>query len=147
MVIRSTRSTTIDQDVEKPEITGYRAENSIRAETGEMDLAGPLIDAAVAAGANRIESLNFILRDDTKTRADAIASASRDAQAQAIALAASLGVKLKRVYSATTAAEVRPVPIAMRAMAMSSAGENAPTPVEPGEVTVPARVTLIYELE
>ena len=37
------------------------------------------------------------------------------------------------------------MPIAFRAMA--SGGANVPTPVEAGEVTVPAHVSLVYEIE
>ena len=132
---------------ENPRIVGYRAENSITVETGALDLAGSLIDAAIAAGANHVNFLNFTLRDDTKTRSEAIASASKDAQAQAAALAASLGVKLKRLYHATTASEVRPIRMMAGARAASAMAMNAPTPVEPTEITVPAHVSLIYEIE
>lgn len=132
---------------EKLQIIGYRAENSIRAETTAMKLVGPLIDAAIAAGANRINSLDFMLKDNTRARSEAVEKASRDAKAQATALAASLGVRLKRIYSATTESEERPTPIAFRAMAMSGGVASAPTPVEPGEVTVPAHVSLVYEIE
>ena len=65
----------------KPTITGYRAENSITVQTGALDLVGPLIDAAIAAGANRVNSLDFNLRDDTRARNDAITKAAKDAQA------------------------------------------------------------------
>jgi uncharacterized protein len=132
----------------KPTIIGYRAENSIIAETAALDLIGPLIDAAIAAGANRVNSIDFTLRDDTKPRAEAIAAASKDAQAQAAALADSLGVKLKRIYQASTVAEMRPVALMRRERAFAaSASAAAPTPIEPGQLTVPANVSLIYEIE
>jgi uncharacterized protein len=128
-----------------PRIIGYNAQNSITAQTGAMDLLGKLIDAAVAAGANRVNYLNFSLKDDTHARSEALAAASRDAQAQARALAASLGVKLGRVIKATTVAEVRPMPMPeFRGMAMAAAPS---TPIEPGEMTIPATVTLTYEIE
>ncbi|MGH7247639.1 MAG: SIMPL domain-containing protein, partial [Pseudomonadota bacterium] len=108
---------------QKPTIVGYRAENSITVETGALDHVGPLIDAAIAAGANRINSLQFSLRDDTKARSDAIAMAAKDAQAQAQSLATALGVKLGPVVKASTE-EVRPIPVMARAsfaaMPMSS---------------------------
>jgi uncharacterized protein YggE len=44
---------------ETPKIVGYTAQNSVMVHTGAMDLAGALIDAAIAAGANRVNSLNF----------------------------------------------------------------------------------------
>ncbi len=130
---------------EKPRIIGYNAQNTVTVNTGALDLVGPLIDSAIAAGANRVNSLNFSVKDDTKARTEAIASATRDARAQAQALASALGVKLGRVLRATTASQARPIPIRMeRAMAMSA---NAATPVEPGEVIVPATVSLTFEIE
>ena len=128
----------------KPTITGYRAENSITVQTAALDLVGPLIDAAIAAGANRVNSLDFNLRDDTRARNDAIAKAAKDAQAQAQALAAALGLKLGPIINATTMGSERPQPVMFRAAAMSV---NASTPVQPAEVTVPATVSLTYQIE
>jgi uncharacterized protein len=129
----------------KPIVTGYRAENSITVETGTLGLVGPLIDTAIAAGANRINSLDFNLRDDVKARNEAIAKAAKDAQAQAEALAAALSVKLGPIVNATTMSEQRPVPVMARMMSTMAA--SAPTPVQPGEVTVPATVSLTYLIE
>ncbi len=129
----------------KPVIVGYRAENSITVQTGAIDLLGGLIDTAIAAGANRINFLNFALQDDTRARSEAITKASKDAQAQAQALAAALGVKLRQIARASTVAEPQPMPIEPRMMAMAAV--NAPTPVQPNEITVPATVSLVYEIE
>jgi uncharacterized protein YggE len=132
---------------ERPVITGYTAQNTITVETSELTLLGSLIDGAISAGANRINYLNFGLRDDTKAREEAIANASRDAQAQAQALAASLNVKLKRVVKASTVPESRPIlPMARMSMAMS-ANAGAPTPIETSQIAVSATVSLTYEIE
>ncbi|MBF6560399.1 MAG: SIMPL domain-containing protein [Candidatus Binataceae bacterium] len=128
----------------KPTVTGYQAANSITVETGALDLVGPLIDAAIAAGANRINSLDFNLRNDTLPRNQAIAKAAKDAQAQAQALADALGVKLGPIVSATTISESRPEPMMAR-MATMAVGSS--TPVQAGEVTVPATVSLTYQIE
>jgi uncharacterized protein YggE len=129
---------------EKPSIVGYTAQNSITLQTGALDLLGALIDSAIAAGANRVNYLNFGLKDDTKARTEAISIATRDARAQAEALAAALGVKLGKIVKASTVSEVRPIP--MQRMGMAMAAQSA-TPVEPGEVTVPATVSLTYDIE
>jgi uncharacterized protein len=130
---------------QKPTIVGYNAQNSVTVNTGALDLVGALMDTAIAAGANRVNSLNFSVKDDTKARTAAIAIATRDARAQAEALAAALDVKLGKVLKATTLSEQRPTPLYMgRAMAMSA---SVATPVEPGEVTVPATVSLTFEIE
>ena len=90
---------------ENPTIVGYNAQNSVTVHTGALDLVGALIDSAIAAGANRVNSLNFSVKDDTKARTEAIAIATRDARAQADALASALGVKLGKVLKATTVSE------------------------------------------
>jgi uncharacterized protein len=130
---------------EKPTIVGFTAQNSVTVDTGALDLAGPLIDSAIAAGANRVNFVNFTVKEDSKARGEAIAIATRKARAQADALAAALGVKLGKVVKATTVSEVRPVP--MQGMAMATSFARAATPVEPGEVTVPANVSLVFEIE
>jgi uncharacterized protein len=125
-------------------IVGYTAQNTVTVNTGALDLIGALIDSAIAAGANRVNSLSFSVKDDTKPRSEAITIATRDAHAQANALAAALGVKLGKVVKATTVSEARPIPV-FRQMAALSA--KVATPVEPGEVTVPATVSLTFEIE
>lgn len=127
-------------------VAGYRAVNSITVETGSLELVGPLIDAAIAAGANQVNSLDYSLRDNTRARSDAIAKAAKDAAAQAQSLAAALGVKLGPVVKATTEAQVRPIMMEAGA-SFASMARNAPTPVEPGQVTVPATVSLSYEIQ
>jgi uncharacterized protein len=128
----------------KPTITGYQAQNTITVQTGALDLVGPLIDAAIAAGANRVNSLDFNLRDDTRARNEAITKAAKDAQAQAQALAAALGLKLGPIITATTVSNERPQPVMLGARFASA---NSATPVQPAEVTVPATVSLTYQIE
>ena|SRR5271166_254158 len=131
---------------DRPRVTGYRAQNSINVETGAMELLGPVIDAAIAAGANRVDSLSFKLRDTSTARNEAIGKAAKDAGLQAQALASALGVHLKRIVHALTGSEPRPVPIryAVAATRMMAA---APTPIEPNEVSVSATVSVTYEIE
>jgi uncharacterized protein len=125
------------------QINGYNAQNSVLVHTDALDLVGGLIDTAIAAGANRVNSLDFNVKDDTKARSEAIAIATRDASAQAQALAAALDVKLGKVLKATTIAQ-RPVPIMGRAVAFAA---KVSTPIEPGELTVSATVSLTFEIE
>ncbi|HYA34341.1 MAG TPA: SIMPL domain-containing protein [Candidatus Binataceae bacterium] len=131
---------------QKPSIVGYVAQNSISVETGELSILGSLIDGAIATGANRINYLNFSIRDDTKPRSEAIEKAANDAKAQAAALAGALGVKLKRVFKASTLPQSRPI-VPIPGMARAMAAEAAPTPIEPSQITVSATVMLTYELE
>ena len=130
----------------KPTVTGYRAENSITVQTGELGLIGPLIDAAIGAGANRISSLNYSLRARSNARSEAIGKAARDAQTQASALADALGVKLGPIIKASTESEVQPVPLT-RFAGSAAMATNVQTPITAGQVTIPATVSLTYGIE
>jgi uncharacterized protein len=126
-------------------IIGYRTQNSITVQTGALELVGPLIDAAIKAGANRVGSLDYDLRDNSQARGEAITRATKDAETQAQALASALGVKLGPIVKATAVSEARPVP--MMRMQASPMMANSATPVEAGQVTVPASVSLSYQIE
>lgn len=132
----------------QPRITGYRASNTIRARTSQVDKVGTLLDIAVAAGANQIWGISFSLKDSAAARRDAIIAATADAKARAQAIADGLGVKLGSVLHATTgAAQVRP--FFSRQMEMADRGFSAAaaaSPVEAGEVTVSADVTVEFAI-
>jgi uncharacterized protein YggE len=129
-----------------PALSGYTAENSITVQTSELGLVGPLIDAAIGAGANRISSLQYSLRANSKARSEAIAKAARDAQTQASALAGALGVTLGPVIKASTESEIHPVYMA-RFPGGAAMAANVETPIAAGQVTVPATVSLTYSIE
>jgi uncharacterized protein YggE len=130
-----------------PTITGYVAANEVRVETSNLDQVGQLVDAAITAGANRVSELQFTLADRNPTLRAALAKAGSEARAQAESIAAALGVQLKQVVTATS----QPPPIIPRryeGRGMVAAAEaRAPTPLEPGEVTVSATLQVTYEIE
>ncbi len=126
-------------------LVGYRSENSIKVRTDALDKVGSLIDKAIEAGANRINSLAFTVSDDSQARNQAISLAAKDAENEAQALAGALGVKLKRIVDTSVEGKVRPSPLMMGARMATMAG--APTPIEIDRVSVPATVSLVYEIE
>jgi uncharacterized protein YggE len=132
-----------------PDIIGYQASNSITVETAAIDQVGGLIDAAIAAGANRANFVNFNLRDDSRARSEAIADACKEAQLKANAAAQALGLKIKRVLKITSAGDFYPQQqqYDLSERASFSASVTATTPIRPGELTVQATVTVVYELE
>ena len=131
----------------KPQITGYQVINSIHVKTKKLDLAGDLLEAATEAGANNIDSINFDLADPRKHRAEAITAATANAKSDAEALASASGQKLVRILQISLDhAPVQPL-MEMRAMrGMAMDGAEAAPPIEPGDVTVHANVTIVYEI-
>ncbi len=131
----------------KARIIGYRVSNSLNVKTKKLDLAGELIQAANEAGANSIDSISFGLADPRTHRSEAIRVATANAIADATTLAAAAGLRLVRVLSITLdqAAAPRPIPIQRMSAGMAMA-EAAPPPIQPGDVTVHASVTVQYEI-
>ena len=128
------------------EIGGYTALNNIRARIDDVDGVGRLIDAAVGAGANRVSSLAFEASDTEDARLEALAQAVRRATAEAEAIALALGRDLGAPLEVRGGAESpTPRPMAMAAMA-SMEMARADTPVEAGEQTVRASVTIRFAL-
>jgi len=128
---------------EGAKVVGYQVANALTVRTAALELAGPLVDTALAAGANRIDSLSFELKNDTGARREALTRAVAAARARAEAIAQALGVKLGRVLRASTAMQPLRMPMPRMALAMAP-GEQ--TPIEPGEVTVSATVKIVYAI-
>jgi len=126
----------------KPILVGYRAHNEIGMELHTPSRAGEVIDAAIAAGADRIADMRFDLSDRQAVLRRALADAVRDAQAQATTIAQALGLTLGGVRSVSTTPEL--VQFSQERFAARIAA--AETPVEPGDVTVSASVQVVFDL-
>ena len=131
----------------RPQIVGYEIVNSIVIKTKQMDLAGKLIGAANKAGANSIDSIGFELSDPRSYRAEAIQQATRHALSDAAALAEAASLRLVRVIAITL--DHSPVRGPDMAFATGRAMAETPgaPPISPGDVTVRAAVTIVYEIE
>jgi uncharacterized protein YggE len=131
----------------QPRITGYEVSNALSVRTRKLDLAGKLIEAANEAGANSIDSITFDLADPRTHRAEAIATATKNARADAATLAEAAGVRLVRIVSISLDdAGWRPPVASMARAGLAVAEAGGAPPIAPGEVTVRAAVTIVYEI-
>lgn len=126
-------------------IAAYTALNNVRATATEVDRIGGVIDAAIAAGANRIAQLSFEASDTREARAEALAEAVRAARAEAVTIAETLGHELGPALEVRGGAE-RPMPRDMGLDVMMMRAEAAPTPIEAGGQVVTAHVTIRFSL-
>ncbi len=131
----------------KPKIVGYRVTNSLNVKTKKLELAGELIQAANEAGANSIDSISFGLADPRTHRDEAIRAATSNALTDARTLADAASLRLVRVLSITLDQAAAPRPTIQRMSAGMAMAEAAiPPPIQPGDVTVHANVTVVYEI-
>src|SRR4051794_26537890 len=73
-----------------PRLSGYRASNVVRVELDATANLGPVIDAAVGAGANTIEGIQFELANEAPFRRRALEQAAKEARDKAQAIATAL---------------------------------------------------------
>lgn len=123
------------------QLTGFIAVNTIDAVAADPGLAGRVIDAAIAAGANRIEGVRLFLRDDEAARGQALRIASQKARARADAIALGLGVRLGSVLNAQEGSTPGPI-----LGVIGGVGATAPTPIETGTLEVRATITVDVEI-
>lgn len=127
------------------EIAGYRAQNFVEVTLDDVDAVGRVIDAAIGAGANRIAGLTFTARDTRPARLEALRMAVEKAREEAEAMAAALGVPLGPPLEVRSGGETEPPrPMMMR---MEAAQADVSTPIEAGDQTVTAHVTVRYGLQ
>ena len=133
---------------EVPKIIGYTVSHSLAVEVLDLTIVGRVVDSALLAGANRFSHISWALQDDRPARLEALKSAAQKARAKAEVLAQALSVKLIQLLAVTEGGS-SPIPQrstrarAMMSMAMDDAGS---VPVSPGELTIRASVTLMYEV-
>jgi uncharacterized protein len=121
-------------------VIGYVATNSVCATTSVTD-AGSVADAALKAGADRVEGPNLTKADSDKLYDDALRVAVADARSRAEVLADAAGVEVGAVASIQEGSEPS-YPIAYD-MALASPEQ---APIQPGTQDIEASVTVTYAI-
>src|SRR5205085_12001628 len=121
------------------------ASNTVQIESPDLAGVGKLIDASTSAGANNIESLEFLLKDETAARSRALKEAAVHARSKADALASALNLKIVRILRVEESTG-NVVPIRVQSM-MKSEMAAPSTPVESGSLQIDANVTLSLEVQ
>ena len=132
------------RDGSRSEVIGYTAQNSVVITVRSLNNVGKIIDAALANGANRIDSAS----DTSAAKNEALTDAVRGAKEKAQAVASALGVRLVRIANvyADTQADM-PRNENYMPMMMAKGASAAATPIAPGELSVAATVNVTYVVE
>lgn len=135
-----------DKEGGAPRVTGYVVTNTVRAETHHPEQAGQVVDAALGAGANLINSLSFYASSIEEPRREAIAKAVASARADAEAMARAAGGSIGALIELSTQGPTMPPRPMYEMSAMRKvAGMAAETPVNPGQQTVTVYVNARWQ--
>ena len=131
-----------DEKTQRVVIDGYRVSNIVQVETDKIEQAGPIIDAALTSGGNRVAGLDFVVKDRAKAQESALIKAVESAQRQAEVAAKAAGGQIAELLELSINEYERPQPRAVMAVArMEMADASAPTPVSEGMATIAVSVT------
>jgi uncharacterized protein len=121
--------------------TGYIATNLIEVRVNDLDNLGTLLDSAVAAGGNRIESIRFEVSKPQEALTQARQAAWEDASQKAEQLAELAGAQLGEVVLIN---EVTSLPFA--AVQSAAALDAAAVPIQPGSQLVGVNLQVTWSL-
>jgi uncharacterized protein YggE len=125
-----------------PRIGGYIVANELTVRVRDLTRLGDVLDRAVSTGSNTITGPVFGLADPDAARDVARRAAAADAQRRARLYAEALGVRLGRVLNVTDHVTPSPRPMVARSAMTADA-----VPIQAGETTIAATVTIAWEID
>jgi uncharacterized protein YggE len=129
-------------------IKSYQVTNTLQVTLKDVNQTGNVIDTAVTAGVNNVNSIQFMLSDEQaqSLRSEALKNAVILARADANVVAAALGVNITGVQSADISQGYTPTVFDNYQAGATTAKSVVPTPVQPGDITVTAQVSITYSI-
>jgi uncharacterized protein YggE len=121
-------------------VVGFQASNQVTIKVRDTAKIADVIDRLVAAGANDISGIQFVVSSPSKPLDQAREAAIADARRKAEIYARAANIRLGPPVSITEEGSAAPGPVLMRA------AKSADTPVSPGEEIQRISVSVSYEL-
>lgn len=126
---------------------GYRVSNRVSVTLTDLAKVGPVIDGAVAAGANNVQQVSFSVREPWRLQQEALRRAAGAAEAKAAVLADALGARLGAVLEVVDETAGGPPVLFAKEVFGRGEADAGPTPILPGELEVRARVRVRFALD
>ena len=130
-------------------VTGsiYMVDNSVYITVRNLDGLGDLLDSAISAGANSVNSIQFDVADKTQAVKEARVKAMADAKIQAQELAEAAGVALGDIQSINFY-DNSAYPISEgKGGGGGVMAADASVPIQPGQLTISVNVSLTYSIK
>jgi len=129
----------------RPEIVAYRVHNNVTVRVRELDRVGAILDLVVTLGANSVSGPVFKVEDSKPLEDKARVAAVRDARRKAELYAGAADVTLGPIMRIDESYSRPPQPFQAAPMMRMEAADGS-VPIESGELTFEAQVTVSWEL-
>ena len=148
---RYERKNNPEDDV--PKIVGYVATVTLRVRTSDLKSVPRIIDAALGANCNRVDYVQFGIKEAIAAREEAVKLATQAARRKAVVMADALDLHITRVVDASTSSQQRGgwYGTANQISQMSNQSFEAPSArgdstesVVPGKIEVWADATITF---
>ncbi|MHA6260071.1 SIMPL domain-containing protein [Sporosarcina sp. CAU 1771] len=121
---------------------GYAVSNVIMVTSGYVEKIGSMIDLAVENGATGISNIQFLVSDEEATYEKALSEALDDAKKKAQTMANTIQIQIDLI-PIKIVEEQKEAPIIPRMFVAKEM--SATTPIEPGQLTIRASVTVQFQ--
>lgn len=128
----------------EPKFSGYHVSNQVNVTIHQLSKLGEILDRLVTAGATEVGNIEFLVSDPSKALDQAREVAVADARRKAELYARASGFGLGRVAWLTESSDFEP-PVPLNGLRASTV-KAAPVPIERGENTLQARITVGFDI-
>jgi len=121
----------------------YVASNTVNIVVRDIDKVGEIIDIASSNGANSINNIAFSISDDSAFYQEALKLAMANAKGKANAIMGTFGETATVPVTVVEASNGGSI-VYNESMVRAYASDSSSTPIESGELTISANVTVTY---
>ena len=139
-------NSTYDKQTGQSTGSDYAVDNTVYITVRDLTKLGNLLNTAVSAGANNINSITFDVADKTAAMAQARQKAMENAASLASELAQTAGATLGEIQNISYS-DVSPSPYYYGMGGGGASAPNASVPIQPGKTEISVSVSVTYALK
>lgn len=140
-----------DRDGNLVGVQGFEVWSSVLVTIRDTSIVGTILDEAVDAGANEVDSIRFYVDNTDAAASQARTAAIQNARAKADEMAEAGGVIVTGVYSIEEISAPQPASIqferAQADMAESADASSPEVPISPGQTSITVKVRVVFEID
>jgi uncharacterized protein YggE len=130
-----------------PQLTGYRATNTVSVKFRDLKRTGAILDALVREGANQINGPSLTIDKPEAAYDEARMRAIANGRARAELYARALGMRVARLLSVSESGSIIPPPMPMVGYARAEMATDAVSKIDPGTQELQVSVSMSFELQ